>query len=251
VKQEPVIGTFATASEGAQFSTNSAASFNSEGYLYFRGNRVRPDEAYSAVDSQLVVLSLTAQEIDGPSLCAPIAFVSSETKMAALGGVSIPLATLASTDVLVLGTTTVTGTVDLQGRGDESGAVASISTGLLYGWAASPNTTDPLGDYAFTDLTDDQYTVSIEMARYLDASAVITVTGDLQELPPVELLAGDANDSDFIDISDMSIIGGQYGFDGPDITDQRADINADGLVDIVDLVLAGGNYWLATSPWTT
>jgi hypothetical protein len=76
------------------------------------------------------------------------------------------------------------------------------------------------------------------------------VSGDDQTLNTVVLLGGDADDSDEVDISDMSIIGGQFGNAGAGITDSRADINDDDAVDILDLVLAGGNYGLTESSWS-
>ena len=148
----------------------------------------------------------------------------------------------------IRGTTTVDGVVDLQGRDDDSGAVVDPAAGAVYGWDAVAYTTGAWGAYTFANMTDDTYVISIEMPRYLDASASVSVSGDNQSLSTVILFGGDANDDDIIDVSDATIIGGEFGHTPP--VDARSDINNDGTVDILDLVLMGGNYSLSTSPWS-
>jgi hypothetical protein len=94
------------------------------------------------------------------------------------------------------------------------------------------------------------------MARYLDAregesgSGVTVSGGGVTTLNQVKLLGGDADDSDRVDISDASIIGGLFGSSGAEITNPRADINNDGFVNILDLVLVGGNFDKSSPvPW--
>jgi hypothetical protein len=144
-----------------------------------------------------------------------------------------------SGSIHVLPKSVILGQVELQGREDWSGAVVSA---LPMGVSVAA---DASGFYTLTVPTAP-CTVTVEMARYLDAERVLVLARGDNPLPRVRLWAGDANDDDEIDIVDMSIIGGAYD-NAVDPLLERADINADGYVDIVDMVLAAGNYTL-TSP---
>ncbi len=137
--------------------------------------------------------------------------------------------------ITVLGEGTIAGTVRLQGRASHAGAVASAD--------GDSDTTVAAGTFSLT-VPEGTWTVTVEMARYLDAvkTGVVVTAGGTTNLPQVVLKGGDANDDDEIDILDAGIIGGQFGKAGAGITDPRADINADDEVDILDLVLMGGNY---------
>ena len=129
----------------------------------------------------------------------------------------------------------IVGQVQLQGRSDWSGAVVTV---LPVGMT---DTTGSDGFYTLPALPIGTYTITVEMARYLDAERVITLIWGANDIPSVRLLAGDANDDDVVDIVDVSIIGGKYDSTVNPLT-ERADVNADGYVDIVDIVLAAGNY---------
>lgn len=144
-----------------------------------------------------------------------------------------------SGSVTVLPAAVITGVVELQARSDWSGAIATTVP------AAAGGVTDASGVYTLT-VPAAAYTVSVEMARYLDAERAVTAARGMNALPKVKLLGGDANDDDEVDILDMSIIGGKYDLTVNPLT-ERADINADGLVDIIDIVVAAGNY-TRTSP---
>jgi hypothetical protein len=64
----------------------------------------------------------------------------------------------------------------------------------------------------------------------------------------VTLLGGDANDTDIINILDLSLMGARFSIScGDPRWDDRADINDDCTVNILDLSVAGGNF-LKTSP---
>ncbi|MBC7260971.1 MAG: hypothetical protein H5T63_03070, partial [Chloroflexi bacterium] len=209
-----------------------------------------PDAEYDAMADVLLTLQFQAQEISGVEQDAEIAFLGDTADMAAKGGVRIFLDSATKDTIKILGTTTVSGVVDVQGRDNDSGAEVDPQPGQVYGWDPDPVTTGSWGTYSFSNMTDDTYEFRIEMARYLDASADVVVSGDDMTLNLCKLLGGDANDDDVIDISDATIIGGQFGKSGGDISDPRADINNDNEVDILDLVLMGGNYSKTESPWT-
>lgn len=147
------------------------------------------------------------------------------------------------------------GTVDLQGRSDESGFTVTIMNAS--GYVQSQTFVAADGSWSFTNIPAGAYQVNIEMARYLDAqkgdglSTVMVPAGGTTTLSKVKLLGGDANDDDTVDISDASIIGGAFGtVPGDLLWDSRADINNDLVVDVLDLVLMGGNYGKPSPvPW--
>jgi len=222
---------------------------NTSGTLTFHCSRGGTDTAVSGSGVKLLTITFQAQEITGTSTTATIDLDASKVRLGALGGVNIYVDSVTDDSLTILGTTTVSGVVDLQGRDNDSGAVVDPLAGVTYGYDPSPVTTGPWGTYSFSNMTDDTYTFKIEMARYLDASAVVVVSGDTMTLNKAILLGGDVDDDDDIAITDLSSIGGKFGETvNPATTPQ--DINYDGLVDILDLVLAAGNYGLTSSPWT-
>lgn len=176
-----------------------------------------------------------------------------QTKLANKDGDALPV-TAQFGWLELYGTGNLAGSVDLQGRSNESGAVVTIiSVGGHTAWT----TTVVNGSWSFTGIPAVSYQVNIEQERYLDAqkgaagSGVVVTAGGTTTLNQVKLLGGDANDDDLVDISDATIIGGEFGKSGGGISDFRADINNDGTVDIMDLVLFGGNYSKTSPvPWS-
>lgn len=145
------------------------------------------------------------------------------------------------------------GSVDLQGRTNESGGTVTILNAS--GYLASTPIVAADGSWSFTGIPAGAYQVNIEMARYLDAQkgdaylgGVAVSAGGTITLSKVKLLGGDANDDDVVDISDATIIGAMFGLTAP--SDVRADINNDNTVDVLDLVLMGGNFnKVSPVPW--
>jgi len=150
--------------------------------------------------------------------------------------------------IKVLGTTTVSGVVDLQGRDDDKGATVDPAAGSVYSMDPAAVTVGSWGTFSFADLTDDTYATGIDAHYYLPANGDVVVAGDDQSLGTIKLLGGDATDDNKVDVSDMSSIGGEYGMTSG--FQPKNDVNIDGEVDILDLVLAAGNYDLSSSPWT-
>ncbi|NUM48073.1 MAG: PKD domain-containing protein, partial [Anaerolineales bacterium] len=144
---------------------------------------------------------------------------------------------------------TLAGTVHLQGRTDHSGAVLTLWT------AGSPvytTTTNSTGAYTLT-IPAGTFDLTVEMPQYLDAAqtALPLPVGSTTTLNPITLLAGDANDSDKINILDLALIGSHYGLNlGDPEWDPRTDINNDGTINIQDLVLAASNFQhVSPIPW--
>jgi len=153
------------------------------------------------------------------------------------------------------GTGIMEGTVELQGRnGPPKDWDAAAVTLVHETWTVfnrSGEASDADGNWTYSGLAAGNYTVEVEMARYLDAKKTgqAVTDGNTTTLNQVKLLGGDAvaPENDCIDINDLNLIGGQFGNTPPDPGFEGADINDDGTVNILDLVLAGGNY-MATSP---
>ena len=156
-------------------------------------------------------------------------------------GAPSPLATLNVPAVVVYANVaSVTGTVSMQGRTTRAGVLFTLAGSFDTYTATSINTLS--NNVSFTNLASGVYAITVEQARYLD----ITIThgakidlATLQAIVNLELRAGDANDDNYINGGDASIVGGQYGTGT--IADQ-GDINFDNKVNIQDLALVGGNF---------
>jgi hypothetical protein len=144
----------------------------------------------------------------------------------------------------------IEGTVDLQGRADESAAEVCVEQ---VGTEVDCTTTDSGGNFTFS-LIDGNYDVIVEMGRYLDAEKTgqVVVAGNTTSLCQVKLLGGDANDDDVINILDLSFMGYRFGQSvGDPDWDDRADVNNDGTINILDITGAGSNFNKTSPvPWT-
>jgi ELWxxDGT repeat protein len=161
----------------------------------------------------------------------------------------IPVDSVQDGSLTVMPIGILAGTVDLQGRSNESGAeVCAWQSGV----EVECTTTDAAGSYAFS-LSDGTCDITAEMALYLDAekSGVTVVSGETNTLCQVILLCGDANDDDIINILDLSFMGFRFGLCEGDLDwDPRADCNNDGCGNILDITGAGVNFnKFSPVPW--
>jgi len=249
---DPTIGSFQTPGEGRLCTVTNAATANGDGTIHFKCNRADTDPEYDVTDEAILTLVFNAQDISGTDATSAIDIDTDSVVLGAKGGVNIFVDSATDGSVKVLGTTTVNGVVDLQGRDDDSDAVVDPQTGAIYSWGPAAYTTGSWGTYSFSDMTDDEYTFTVEMPRYLDASKTVNVENETLALGTVMLLGGDCDDSDKIEINDAIIVGGAFGSTPTDGNwASEADINADDKVNILDAVLLGGN-WHEESPvsWT-
>lgn len=126
------------------------------------------------------------------------------------------------------------GQVDLQGRGDETGAVVSF-LGSLY-----TTTVGSDGQFALR-LPAGTYTVTAQMSGYLTASGRVTVSpGAAATLGAIRLLGGSVDGDADIDIYDLVAVAAAFGSSPP--ANPNADINGDGRVNIMDIALVGINF---------
>jgi hypothetical protein len=243
------IGTFETGSMGTFCMVTDPGTANTSGTVTFYCNRAGSDDEYSAQDDPVLTLNFTALDVAASTNSA---LTLGNVVLGAKGGINIPVNAVTDGNVNVLSLTELSGKVDLQGRGDESGASVDLLAGAAHAYDPAAAVTNNWGNYTIADVTDDTYVVTVSMPRYLDVIEAlgksVTVSGGAQAMPDLTLLGGDANGDSAIDTSDAAVIGGQYGNSGGSITDARADINADDSVDILDLTLMGGNYNYSTDP---
>ncbi len=162
--------------------------------------------------------------------------------------------------VTVCGFATVTGKVNLQGRG--TGLTGTIPptggtvTLLDAGYGQRSTSFDATGNFTITNVMvapgGTTYTISATHNLYL-SNITTTLLMPLANvtLPTTRLKGGDANNSGKVEVDDLSCIGGSFG--GSPVVcgvNGSSDINADGVVNILDLVLPGGNFDLiAPQPW--
>jgi hypothetical protein len=127
----------------------------------------------------------------------------------------------------------LTGTTTLQGRTDHGGVIVTNSAGEQVQSDA---------DGYFAIITQGR--LGFSFPGYLSAQADLPagiVAGESKaetaRLGAVNLLAGDINGDNLIDIRDLAGVAAHY-----QTTDPAADLNADGIVDILDLALIAANY---------
>jgi hypothetical protein len=205
----------------------------------------------SARAVKLATYTFQAKSINTASETTVLNLIDESVRLGAPNGINIFIDSITDDSLTIQGATNVSGRVDLQGRADESGAVVDPSAGESSGINPSPVTTGVWGTFSFAGLADDTYLFRIEMPRYLDAEALVVVSGGTLTLQPALLLGGDVDDDDVIGVADAGAIGGAFWTTPSDgLWNANADINNDGRVDILDLVLMGGNYGLSSSPWT-
>lgn len=126
------------------------------------------------------------------------------------------------------------GTVVLQGRSDYSGVIVTTTGGQQI-------ETNARGDFFIVGDTVASVSypgyLSAEASEATGATSTDAQGNSLREVGTIELLAGDVNNDDAINIFDLTYMAGKM-----NQNDSQADLNQDGLVNIFDLVLAASNY---------
>ncbi|MCA9980227.1 MAG: carboxypeptidase regulatory-like domain-containing protein, partial [Anaerolineales bacterium] len=137
-------------------------------------------------------------------------------------------------------------TATLQGRTEYDVAhTLSFYTSSDTPPALSVNATaDVTGTFALSNLPAGTYTVTVKTPGYLSAAGVVTLSvGGTSAINFGQLLGGDTNGDNAVNILDLSILAGAYNTtSGQAGYDARADFNGDGAVNILDLSILAGNY---------
>ncbi len=126
-----------------------------------------------------------------------------------------------------------TGTATLQGRADHSGVIVANGVGTQVQTEA---------DGYFAIIAEDR--LSFTFPGYLPGQADLqaglqaeTPEGEATQLGMLNLLAGDVNDDQVVNILDLAFLAQRF-----QSTGSAADLNTDGVVNILDLALVAGNY---------
>lgn len=161
---------------------------------------------------------------------------------------------------------TLTGQLTAQGRSDHSGVEI-----LLWPGENLRAVTDSNGHFTIPRVpamaSEEQaaYTLAVTLPGYLTPQISLNLLDYLDEdgylppaiqLPPLQLLAGDLNGDNQINVFDLALVGSHYGNSGPPGA-VTGDANGDGVVNVQDLALVAGNFskqrtsyhpWPATGP---
>lgn len=220
------------------------------------GNPSNPDTAASGDGFVLASITFRGQNLgDADFSFGPVVYtdgdgtvIADETTLEILV-VDASDSPLPSPHVTVTSAAVVSGSVDLQGRSDESGVDARLTPGNYF------DTTDAAGDFTITEVPAGTFTLRVSMPRYLAAEKPINVPDTVTSSTgnDVELLGGDINQDDRINIQDLAMMGARFGttLTEPNWDDNgRADINNDGDVNIQDLAIAGGNFGKETGDYS-
>jgi hypothetical protein len=142
---------------------------------------------------------------------------------------------------------TISGQLKLQGRVDHSGIQV-----LMWPGSNLKTTTNSSGHFSFVGLPSGDengpltYTLQVSYPGHLAPRTTLDLTPYyvdentpiLIALPELQLLGGDVNNDNRINIFDLVIVGSHYGSVGA----STGDINGDGRVNIQDLAVAAGNF---------
>jgi hypothetical protein len=116
--------------------------------------------------------------------------------------------------------------------------------------SSNPQTTltDMTGSFHLTKIPTGVHTFTADAPGYLSAvCANVTITTTNTTLKPVNLLSGDINNDDLVDITDATAVGADFGRTG---TELAADITRDNVIDIFDIVLVSVNFGeQGPQPW--
>jgi len=152
-------------------------------------------------------------------------------------------------------TGTLQGQVTFGGRGDapndkwiEPFVVKLFQPGQLSQavWTGVATTNDT-GVFTITDVVASTYDIGIKNATCL-SKVVTNITVGFNETTEVDfgdILEGDANNDDYVDVSDLSLLSGAwYSYPGQPNWDARVDFNRDNtIIDVSDLSLLSSNWY--------
>jgi hypothetical protein len=151
-----------------------------------------------------------------------------------------PTRTPTPTPTATPGLATLQGTVTLQGRPDPPAAAWVVALTVKIGDTNYAATTDSSGQFTISGLAPGTYDICVKNSHTLSArtTGVVLVAGT-NVVNLGTLREGDANNNDFININDFSILASVFL-----TSDPQADFNQDGVVNLGDFVLLRDNYFV-------
>jgi hypothetical protein len=133
--------------------------------------------------------------------------------------------------------TGVSGQILLPLRSDASGIVVILS---LPDGSILQTVTNSVGMFAFGGLQPGNYRIDAGAVGFLSMQVGFSLAGgQVVNLAPVTLTAGDTNLDNTIDLSDAALVAANFNVVAPIA---EADVNGDGLVDIRDLTAIGADF---------
>jgi YVTN family beta-propeller protein len=163
-----------------------------------------------------------------------------DVRLGAKGGVTIPISSTLDLTLSMGSVVTgveVIGQIELEGRaaGNWDGAEGSVVS------TAHAATTSGDGMFHIFGASEGTFDIQAAATGYLRAICpdvpLVAPTTTLSN--PAQLLAGDIDGNDVVDIADATAIGVDFGKTGSGLT---GDLNDDGTVDILDLILLAANF---------
>ena len=134
---------------------------------------------------------------------------------------------------------TLAGSVMLQGRSPAPHPSWSVPLTVMIRTARYSVTTDQRGSFSLSGLTPGTYDITVKNRHTLrNLKAGVTLAVGTNTVNFGTLLEGDANDDNYVNISDFSLL--RLGF-APGY-DARVDFNEDGIVNISDFSLLAANF---------
>ncbi len=137
---------------------------------------------------------------------------------------------------------TIQGSVTLQGRPAPPDPSWSVPLTVIVGSTSSSVTTDQWGNFALSSLTSGTYDIRVKNNHTLrNVRSGVTLAAGTNTIHFGTLVEGDANDDNYVNINDFSIL--STGFSPA--YDARADFNEDGVVNINDFSLLAANFGMS------
>jgi hypothetical protein len=133
----------------------------------------------------------------------------------------------------------INGQVLLPQRVLQTGMIVSLVT--LEGQSTLAQTqTDEAGNFQFADVPSGNYVVIVQVSGALALQGTVSVTaGEIASLPLANLVVGDTNGDNVIDLADAAMVAANFNIQG---AVPQADLNQDGVIDIRDLTLLGSYF---------
>jgi hypothetical protein len=155
-------------------------------------------------------------------------------------GDAIPIDDTSVPDIAVTYPGTIEGVVERQGSRTDDAGVKIVA--LAEGGVLTTTTTITSGNFSLEVPLGGTYAVRASYPGYLHARKdSVEVLGATVDIGATELVAGDVNGDNCINILDIVSIVGKFGQSGLSASDPQ-DINDDGTINIFDLTMAAGNF---------